>query len=72
MKALIKYKYPYWATKEDEAVIDIPDDQNPQEYIDENKKEILMDMGAEDDELDNAIDVGYADVELISGIIDEG
>jgi len=69
MKVKIKYQYPYTATHEGEAVIEIPDDANPEEWIEDNEYKILEEQGAELDGLEYAFDMGYAKVTIISGII---
>ncbi len=41
MRIRIRYQYPYTTTHKDEAWIEIPDEINPQAWIDEHEKEIL-------------------------------
>jgi hypothetical protein len=66
MKRRLKLKYPVWTIIEKEVEVDIPDDEDPENWIGVNEKEILEDFtDLSSDELMNAIDYGYADVELL-------
>ncbi len=67
MKVRVHIKYPYWQSHESDEVIDIPEGQDPEDYIYENREEILVKYGCElePDDLYSALDMEYADVVLL-------
>jgi len=67
MKVSVHIKYPYFATYEDDRVIEIPDGVDAEEYIYSNREGILEDTGYDvgDLVLKGALDCGYADVILL-------
>lgn len=66
MKRTLKLKYPVWTTTEKEIEVDIPDDEDPEDWVEINKEVLLMDYtDFSSNELVSAIDLGYADVWLL-------
>ncbi len=66
MKRRLKLKYPVWTTIEKEVEVSIPEDEDPEYWIQINEELILMDYtDLSPDEISNAIDLGYTSVELL-------
>ena len=66
MKRILKLKYPVQTIIEKEVEVDIPDDEDPENWVEVNKDVILTDYtDLSSDEVASAIDLGYADVELL-------
>lgn len=66
MKRKLKLKYPVWTTIEKEVEVSIPEDEDPEIWVQVNEELILMDhTDLSSDEISNAIDLGYTSVELL-------
>lgn len=66
MKILCKVWYPVQLTHEEETEIDIPDGQDPADWICEHEQEIIEKCGCEETppDLSFALDMGYAGVKV--------
>ena len=56
MKIKVHLRYPEITTMDIEKIIDIPEGEDPMEWIDNNEVDILRDDGAADDAIEYAID----------------
>jgi len=56
MKIKVHLRYPEIITTDTEKIINIPDGENPREWVEGHEEEILRDDGAADDAIEYALD----------------
>ena len=67
MKMKCKIWYPYQATHEEEIEVEIPEGEDPENYLYEHRQDILEKHGCElqDHDLSTCLDLAYAGVQKI-------
>jgi hypothetical protein len=65
MKRKVKIWFPIWKTYEEEIEVDVPEDEDPENWLHNNDEQIIQDHRLCETDIESAIDTGYAGAKFI-------